>query len=411
MKNKLLFSILFISTLFSCISKKEVDRSSLKAGNWRAEMDLQNSHMLPFNVKIEIKDSQTIATFINAEEEIKTEEIYFKNDSVFIKMPIFDSEFHLKIVKDSLLEGNWVNYYKSADYVIDVKFYYGQDDRFAESKPTEFNVAKKYEVTFSPFSEDEYKAIGLFEQNGDKVTGSFATETGDYRYLEGQIVGSTLFLSTFDGAHAFLFQAAIEDSILDGTFFSGTHFSEPFMAKINPTFELRNPDSLTYLKDDSASFTFEFENMEGQLVSLNDKKYQDKLIIVQIMGSWCPNCMDESLLFKQFYKDYKDQGLEIIALAFERAKTKENSMQNLKRMQEKLNLPYEILLAGATRDEKAEDKLPMINKIMSYPTAIVLNKNKEIIKIHTGFYGPGTGTYYEDYVKEMRALIEKEVKK
>lgn len=408
MKNTILLSVLLFSVLLSCRTEKE--RSSLKEGNWRALMELPNSNELPFNIKIDVQDNQTVATFINAEEQIKTDEIYFRNDSVFIKMPIYDSEFHLKIINDSLLKGKWINYYKSADYTIDVSFYYDQNYRFSISQPTEIKIAKKYEVTFSPNTENEYKAIGLFEQKGDKVTGSFATEAGDYRFLEGQIVGSTLYLSTFDGSFAFLFQAAVEDSIMDGTFMSGTHFSEPFMAKINPTFELRNPDSLTILNNDSLAFSFEFENMDGQLVSLNDEKYRDKMVIVQIMGSWCPNCMDESLLFKDFYNEYKDNGLEIVGLAFERGKTKEKSLQNLKRMQEKLQLPYEILLAGATRADKVEDKLPMIDKIKSYPTTIVLNKKKEIIKVHTGFYGPGTGTYYEDYVQEMKSMIENELK-
>ena len=31
------------------------------------------------------------------------------------------------------------------------------------------------------------------------------TETGDYRYLDGVVSGSKMYLSAFDGAHAFLF--------------------------------------------------------------------------------------------------------------------------------------------------------------------------------------------------------------
>ena len=117
--------------------------------------------------------------------------------------------------------------------------------------------------------------------------------------------------------------------------------------------------------------------------------------------------MDESMLFKQFYNEYNSQGLEVIALAFERAKTKEKSMNNLQRMQNKLQLPYEVLIAGETRNDNATDKLPMLNHIMSYPTAILLNKKGKIVSIHTGFYGPGTGNYYEEYVKETRVKIER----
>jgi hypothetical protein len=36
------------------------------------------------------------------------------------------------------------------------------------------------------------------------------TPNSDYRYLEGIVRGDSMFLSTFDGAHSYLFTAKIE---------------------------------------------------------------------------------------------------------------------------------------------------------------------------------------------------------
>lgn len=70
--------------------------------------------------------------------------------------------------------------------------------------------------------DEPYPAVGEFKQSGNQLTGTFLTETGDYRFLEGTVQGDKLYLSCFDGAHAFLFQGKINaDSSLSGAFYSG----------------------------------------------------------------------------------------------------------------------------------------------------------------------------------------------
>ncbi len=387
-------------------AEKQENRPILSEGNWRATMELKEGIDMPFNVSIIKEKDSFIFQFENGEEQLPTSDVTIREDSIFIKTAIFDSEFKLKIEDDSTLSGLWYNYYKSADYTLPVQFKKGETFRFESNPTTNVQLAKKYEVTFGAGTDNAYKAIGLFEQKGSKVIGSFATETGDYRYLEGQLINQTLYLSTFDGSHAFLFIAAVEDSLIDGTFYSGSHYKESFSGMINESASLKDPDSLTYLNEGYSRMYFEFENLNGDTVKLTDEQFEDKVVLLQIMGSWCPNCMDESIFFKQLHEQYSQKGLKVVALAFERAKTKEKSLENLNRMQERLQLPYSILLAGATRDDKAAEKLPMLNHIMSYPTSIIIGKNGDILSIHTGFYGPSTGSYYDRYVEKMNKKIQ-----
>ena len=35
----------------------------------------------------------------------------------------------------------------------------------------------------------------------------------------------------------------------------------------------------------------------------------------------------------------------------------------------------------------------MLNRIVAYPTMIFLNKNNQVVAIHTGFSGPATSDY------------------
>ena len=245
---------------------------------------------------------------------------------------------------------------------------------------------------------------------GQQVQGTFLTETGDYRFLEGVVDGSTLKLSCFDGEHAFLFIADLSggDS-LSGTFWSGNHWEEPWWAVTDPEAELRDPTELTYLRKGFENFSFSFPDLNGDPVSLNDERYQGKVVIVQIMGSWCPNCLDETKLYKKWYDRYQEQGLEIIGLAFERSQgDMALARQNVQRLKDKLGLEYKILIAAADHDKDAADKaLPMLNHVLSYPTSIFIDREGQVRKIHTGFNGPGTGVYYSRFVEEYEAFLEK----
>ena len=249
---------------------------------------------------------------------------------------------------------------------------------------------------------------GIFAENAGKVTGTFRTTTGDYRYLDGVVTGDSLKLSAFDGAHAFLFKAQITDSTLNGIFYSDNHFKEPFVAKRNESFELPDADSLTFLKEGYDKFAFSFPDGKGNMVSLTDKRFQDKVVLVQIMGSWCPNCLDETKFYVNYLNENRVEDLEIVALAFEYAKTKELAFKSIERLRQRIGVDYPILLAqyGSSDKEEAQQKLPMLNQVLSYPTTLFIDKKGEVRKIHTGFNGPATGDKYTKFKKEFDAYVK-----
>ena len=252
---------------------------------------------------------------------------------------------------------------------------------------------------FFPPGKNPYVAKGIFNQNGNKVTGTFRTTTGDYRYLEGVVEGDSLKISTFDGAHAFLFTAGITDSTLNGKFYSGNHSLETFEARRNANYELPDADSLTYLKEGYERFEFAFPNSEGTIITADDTSFRNKVLIVQVMGTWCPNCLDESKFLVQYLNQNPNEDLAVVALAFEYAKTEELAFKAIKRLQDRLGISYPILLAqyGSSDKGKANEKLPMLNTVLSYPTTIYIDRKGEVRKISTGFNGPATGQKYLDF--------------
>lgn len=392
---------------FLSFAQNENNSMKLKEGNWRAVLKIKEDIELPFNFQI-TKNAELIIQ--NAEEKIVVKDIVYNGSKVSIHLPVF-STYIEAVIKDNNLEGYWINPEKK-DYKIPFFAQHGRNDRFAKTEKTALSdINGKWEVTFSPGTENEYKAIGLFKQQNHKVTGTFLTETGDYRFLEGQMEEGSLKLSCFDAAHAFLFTANVKkDSMSNGIFYSGKHWNESWIAVRNDNFVLSDSDTLTYLTKGYEKLDFKFPDENGKITSLSDADYKNKAIIVQIMGSWCPNCMDESVYLSEVYSKYKSKGLEIIAIDYEIRNDFDVFKRNVARMKKDLGINYKIVFGGTSKKSEAAKTLPMLNHIMSYPTTIFIDRKGKIKKIQTGFNGPGTGKIYEDYKKSTNKLIEKILK-
>lgn len=400
--------ILVLAIVFTLSSCKNEARDSekkleLKTGMYRATLEVQDNQELPF--VFEVVDKTTIKVF-NAEEVIETQEVRYVGDSIYIQLPVFEGYIAANF-DDQLIKGDFIK--ESLDRVVPFTAKHNQKERFVVKNDPINNVSGVWEVVFSKdVKGDEYIAKGIFEQKGSKVSGTFRTTTGDYRFLEGVVDGDELKLSAFDGAHAFLFTAKITDSTMNGHFYSGNHWKEPFEAKRNATYELPHEDTLTFIKEGYDALEFRFPDASGHMISLSDERFKDKVVLVQIMGTWCPNCLDESKYYVSQYEGLKAKGVEVVALAFEYAKTEEKAFNSIQRLQERIGIQYPILLAqyGTSDKAKAQEKLPMLNHVLSYPTTVFIDKKGKVRKIHTGFNGPATGQKYLDFQKEFKAFVD-----
>lgn len=369
---------------------------------------------LPFNFEVIYENDTTFhIEIMNGTERLVLDDITFgrdratAKDTVIIKFPLYES-YIKAIYEEDVMEGSWV-VPNRGEYEIPFVAYHAKDYRFTNlKKEPVMDVSGKWEVSFEANTEDAYPAIGEFVQEGNELTGTFLTETGDYRFLEGTIQADKVYLSVFDGAHAFLFEAKIlEDKSMIGSFRSGKHYKTTWVAKKNPDVTLTNPNDLTFIKEGYDGIKFSFENTKGKMVSLEDEAYQDKVKIVQILGTWCPNCRDETNFLLDYLKENNHPDLAIISLAFEKYRDKDKALQALKNYKEKLNIPYEMLLAGYYNKQEAAEALPMLNHILSYPTMIFIDKNNQVRKIHTGFAGPATSQFdafeveFDTFLKEL----------
>lgn len=406
--------VCFAALLFfaSCKSNEEpVEQKSspILEGPWRGILTLNDSTglILPFNFDVSFPHDTLLITIKNAEEKLIVDEINVIQDSVFIRMPFFDSEFRCKFNGDSLLEGVWINHAREEKNIIPFAAIYGETHRFDNPEFDENNdFSGKWKCVFGPNLPDSSMAIGIFKIEGNRATGTFLTETGDYRYLEGSVFGKYMMLSCFDGSHAFVFHAEmLEDGGIWGEFYSGIHFHQTWLGYRDENFQLRAANSLTFMKDSTAAFAFSFKDPKGNEVSYSDERFRNKVTLVQILGTWCPNCMDETFFLADFHKQYRDKGVEVVGLSFEKARDFARSAVNVDRLKQRTGAEYDILITGVM-PKNADQALPMLNHVMSFPTTIILDKKGKVRQILTGYYGPATGAKHREFVNQLSEITQ-----
>ena len=190
-----------------------------------------------------------------------------------------------------------------------------------------------------------------------------------------------------------------------GSFRSGKHYTSTWEAKRNSDANIGGAFDLTTSKIGEETFDFTFNNLEGIPTSLSDEAFKNKIKLVKITGTWCPNCKDESKFLKDYLANNPSDDIEVIEVAFERYKEEAKAVEVLKRYKKKLELPFTMLYGGYADKTATSEKFPQISKVLSYPTLIFVDKNNKIRKVHTGFAGPAT-TDYTQFTKEFGQIIE-----
>ncbi|MFZ1807644.1 MAG: TlpA disulfide reductase family protein [Cyclobacteriaceae bacterium] len=396
---RLILVLLSAAVLFSCNTQQ-----GLKQGSWRGIVDVQGQE-LPMNFSVKKEGDKYLVGLFNMDEEIVLDEVFLKGDSVIMYMHIFDTEVHAKI-EGEMLSGYYIKNFEK-DFKLPFKATYGEEHRFvkASNEVTE-DFSGTYAVDFD-HEGDTTVAVGIFKQTGNELTGTFLTPIGDYRYLQGNVVDGEMMLSTFDGNHSFVFKAKkTEDGILKGNFWSGKDWHETWTGVKDDNAALPDAESLTFLKEGYDKIEFSFPDLNGKMISPADERFQNKVVILQIFGTWCPNCMDETKFLSQWYPKNKDRGVEILGLAYEAKDDFDYASGRVKKMKEKMNVPYDFVIAGNKDKEEAAKTLPMLNHVLSFPTTIFIGKDGTVKSIYTGFSGPGTGIYYERFIQRFNQTVD-----
>lgn len=380
-------------------------------GWWSAKLQRNDGNAIVFTFEWKIEKGKPVWYIHNAAEKIKVDNITAAGDSIIVQMPVFESQFRV-VYSNKKITGVWLKGGSVKTQSIPFVAIPGNKRFDALTKSTK-NISGRWAAIFASAKASEL-SVAEFKQTGNKVTGTFLNPTGDYRYLEGIVTKDSILLSCFDGGHAFLFTAKVggNNKISGGTFFSGATYKEGWSAVKNAAAKVSEESVAMYVKPGEEKLHFTFKDLQGKPVSINGDQFKNKVVVIQLMGSWCPNCMDETAFLSAYYNKNKNRGVEVIALAYEYSTDWERSVKSLKKFQERFNVQYTILNTGVSVGDslRTEKTLPELTPIKFFPSSVIIDKAGKIRKLDTGFNGPATGNHYLIYKKEFEELIDKLLK-
>jgi len=111
---------------------------------------------------------------------------------------------------------------------------------------------------------------------------------------------------------------------------------------------------------------FTLTDMQGKHVSLSDLK--GKVVILNFWATWCPPCKEEMPSMERLYRQFKDQGLVIVAVNVE--KDGRGAVQSFL---QRSPYTFPILL-----DSDAE--VQNLYKVFRFPETFILDRNGMVVE-------------------------------
>jgi len=391
------WSILVIGTLLLSFS---AFAEALKTGPWRFELRTANA-VVPFIIDFHMDKGVLTAYLKNGKETIELNDIEATEKHISIPLQTYEISLELNPPKDGKLAGYLIRHNKNPKVKTPVVGFHGEEELYPEekSKP-KIDLNGRWKVTLTDEQHKTEEGVIVFEQKGNDLTGSILTPTGDYRYMTGFVSGTEFETSSFDGMYNYTLRGYIKNNKLTAKILAN------YMTKIEGKKDDNAALPDAYKQTQLETLKFNFPDLQGNKVSLKDKQFKNKPVIVQFFGSWCPNCLDEMNFLIPWYNENHKRGIEIVALAFERSVDQIEAKKQLIKTQKKKQIPYPLLIAGYTSEDKPMDKIKGLKNFISFPTTVFLNKKHEVVKVHAGFTGPSTGEFYETWKKEFNETVD-----
>ncbi len=382
----------------------------LRPGSWQAWLDSPGGE-LPFVLELRGEGASLEATLVNGEEHAPVSHAALDGSVLTLRIDPYGATVVATLSPDgSRLDGRWAKT-AAAGANSGLEFHASRDERprFGEAAAADPETIARIDGRWSvKFESDDQPAVGIFRVAGDgTASGTFLTTTGDYRYLSGHVHGARLRLSTFDGAHAFLFDATLQDDgTLAGEFWSRDNWHENWSARKDQGAALPDAFELTRWVGGTELSDVVFPDLDGRPTSLDDPRFAGRARIVEIFGSWCPNCNDATRFLVELDRTYRDRGLSIVGLAFEMTGELERDTEQVRLYAEHHGADYPMLIGGVSDKQEASRSFPLLDRIRSFPTTIFMDADGRVRAVHQGYAGPATGEANRELRLRFETLIQ-----
>jgi thiol-disulfide isomerase/thioredoxin len=392
---------IFIAAIL-CIASSAAAQSLPQ--RWDATVNV-NGVEIPFRFDLTLNGENATGSFFNGDEPMPSSSGRLSDGSLLLSWDSFAAKLQATL-RDGVFEGEYIRQASTrAVYAFHAKPY--SDDRASQENAP--SIGGTWLIpTKSAKGEQAWRLI--VDQSGTRVSASILRVDGDTGALTGTYRDGKFVLSHFSGLRPALFEITLQK---DGTLDILQNGKNTFTAirwdkaRAQGLPEPTDPAKHTTVKDPGESFRYSFPDLDGHLITNNDAKFRSKVVLVNIMGSWCPNCHDETPFLVELYRKYHAQGLEIVALSFEEADQLKNPTR-LRAFIKKYGIEYTVLLGG--QPDEAKDKLTQAVNWNAWPTTFMLGRDGLVRHVHAGFASSATGDLHRRSEAEFTAEVEQLLK-
>jgi peroxiredoxin len=367
-------------------------------GRWDASV-VVNGVEIPFLFEIETRNGALSGSFFNGERRIRSTSSRPKENGLLFLFDQYAATLDLSVNADQL----------SGEYRRGTRTVYPfKAGRAVAAKST--GSGPSIEGTWivqAKSSKGETAWRFIARQDGSNVSASILRVDGDTGTLTGSYRDGRYVLSHFSGARPLLLEVFPKP---DGTITLRQNAKTELKAiretdaRASDIGAPTDPSRHTTMANPSEPFRFSFPDLSGRIVSNTDPRFAGKVVLVNISGSWCPNCHDEAPFLAGLFEKYRSRGLEIVTLSFEEPEQLANPTR-LRAFIDTYGLKYTVLLAGET--DQLNEKVPQAVNLNAFPTTFLLGRDGRVRVVHAGFPSPGSGEFYRKAEREMTAEVER----
>ena len=390
----------FVLAIAGLIATPSPAAAQSLAGIWDATV-VVNKLDIPFRFEIAGDGAAIKGSFFNGDEKVTSTSGTYENGQLTLSFPEYGSQLTATL-KEGRLEGEYSRGTRGAPYPFQAR-------RFAPvvvGDATIPSIAGLWNIQVKS-SKGEAAWQLIVRQSGAEVSAAILRVDGDTGTLTGSFRDGRFVLSHFSGARPSLLELTPG---ADGTLAVVQGRDAPLtayksdLARAKGLPEPSDPSRFTSVKDPTEPLRFSFPDLDGKIVANTDEKFRGKVVIVNIGGSWCPNCHDEAPFLSDLYRKYRGQGLEVVLLSFEEAEQMKNPAR-VRAFIKKYGIEYTVLVPGEPRE--LADKMPQGVNLNSFPTSFILGRDGRVRSVHAGFPGKASGEFHTQATAEITATVER----
>lgn len=371
-------------------------------GTWRAALDLAGGP-LKFRIEFATRDGALSADLCNADSCQPFSSVAWlgeSGDSLVLELGDYAAAIRARVGRDSLI-GFYRNVGNRGPRTIPFRAAPGT----WPVEPPPAALVGRWDATFNPVERPSPRVLD-FRRTARGLEGTIVSNSGDYGLFWGHAQADSFSMAHFDGSFVYMLSGRLEGDTLRGIFHAGLRTQTPLVAvRSTGRPHLTQPADVVRA-DTSAPFRFAFPSIDGRMVTSDDERFRGKVVIVEILGTWCPTCHDAAPTVASLHRRYQDRGLEVVGLAYEVTGDSATDGALVRRFRDKFGVTFPLLLAGVNDGESPGATQPQLSGPIAFPTTIFLDRTGRVRRVHSGFYGPATGPAHDALQREFAELVE-----